>query len=150
MARFIIIAIFGKRGFDIVSIGQRFFEVRRAKKATQTQFAGQLGLSQSALVAYERGERDPPAAAIARICEVHRVDPTWLLSGTGIPFRDTLVEMMGQALRLAKDFVMRYETDPRQESEIALAKLYFQYLLENGTISNDMADLLAQRRAVNE
>ncbi|PBN41249.1 hypothetical protein SxD43FB_22880 [Sphingobium sp. D43FB] len=120
------------------------------QKATQMQFAGQLGLSQSALVAYERGERDPPAAAIAKLCEVHKVDPTWLLSGTGIPFRDSLVEMMGKALVLAKDFVLKYETRPSRESELRLAKLYFQYLIENGTISNDMADLLAQRRVVNE
>ncbi|WP_096064107.1 helix-turn-helix transcriptional regulator [Sphingobium sp. D43FB] len=133
-----------------MSIGQRFFEIRRMQKATQMQFAGQLGLSQSALVAYERGERDPPAAAIAKLCEVHKVDPTWLLSGTGIPFRDSLVEMMGKALVLAKDFVLKYETRPSRESELRLAKLYFQYLIENGTISNDMADLLAQRRVVNE
>lgn len=130
-----------------VTIGQRFFEVRRAKKATQHEFAGQLGLSQSALVAYERGERDPPATAIARICQIYRVDPTWLLSGSGIPFRDTQIEMLEKAIVLAKDFVLKYETNPGRGSEIELAKLYFQYLLENGAISDDMADLLAQRRA---
>jgi transcriptional regulator with XRE-family HTH domain len=133
-----------------VTIGQRFFEVRRAKKATQIDFASKLGLSQSALVAYERGDRDPPAAAIAKICPEYRVDPTWLLSGSGIMFRDSLLQMFEQAVRLAKDFNLKYEASPSRENEINLAKLFFQYLLENGTISDDMADLLTRRMAANE
>ncbi len=133
-----------------MTIGQRFFEVRRAKKATQIDFASKLGLSQSALVAYERGDRDPPAAAIAKICQEYRVDPTWLLSGSGIMFRENLLQMFEQAIRLAKDFNLKYEASPSRENEINLAKLFFQYLLENGTISNDMADLLTRRMAANE
>ena len=133
-----------------MTIGQRFFEVRRAKKSTQIDFASKLGLSQSALVAYERCDRDPPAAAIAKICKEYRVDPTWLLSGTGIMFRDSLLQMFEQAMRLAKDFNLKYEASPSRENEINLAKLFFQYLLENGTISDDMADLLTRRMAANE
>lgn len=133
-----------------MTIGQRFFEVRRAKKATQIDFASKLGISQSALVAYERGDRDPPASAIANICQEYRVDPTWLLSGSGIMFRDSLIQMFEQAIRLAKDFNLKYEATPSRENEINLAKLFFQYLLENGTISDDMADLLTRRMAANE
>jgi transcriptional regulator with XRE-family HTH domain len=133
-----------------VTIGQRFFEVRRAKKATQIEFAAKLGLSQSALVAYERGDRDPPAAAIAKLCQEYRVDPTWLLTGSGIMLRDGLLQMFEQAIRLAKDFNLKYEAAPSRENEINLAKLFFQYLLENGTISDDMADLLTRRMAANE
>lgn len=133
-----------------MTIGQRFFEVRRAKKATQINFARKLGISQSALVAYERGEREPPASAIAKICQEYRVDPTWLLSGSGIMFRDSLLQMFEQAIRLAKDFNLKYEATPSWENEINLAKLFFQYLLENGTISDDMADILTRRMAANE
>lgn len=133
-----------------MTIGQRFFEVRRAKKATQIEFAAKLGLSQSALVAYERGDRDPPAAAIAKLCQEYRVDPTWLLTGSGIMLRDSLLQMFEQAIRLAKDFNLKYEAAPSRENEINLAKLFFQYLLENGTISDDMADLLTRRMAANE
>ncbi len=133
-----------------MTIGQRFFEVRRAKKATQIEFAAKLGLSQSALVAYERGDRDPPAAAIAKLCQEYRVDPTWLLTGSGIMLRDGLLQMFEQAIRLAKDFNLKYEATPSRENEIDLAKLFFQYLLENGTISDDMADLLTRRMAANE
>lgn len=133
-----------------MTIGQRFFEVRRARKATQIEFAAKLGLSQSALVAYERGDRDPPAAAIAKLCQEYRVDPTWLLTGSGIMLRDGLLQMFEQAIRLAKDFNLKYEATPSRENEINLAKLFFQYLLENGTISDDMADLLTRRMAANE
>ena len=133
-----------------MTIGQRFFEVRRAKEATQIEFAAKLGLSQSALVAYERGDRDPPAAAIAKLCQEYRVDPTWLLTGSGIMLRDGLLQMFEQAIRLAKDFNLKYEATPSRENEIDLAKLFFQYLLENGTISDDMADLLTRRMAANE
>ncbi|WP_157573070.1 hypothetical protein [Novosphingobium sp. AAP83] len=58
--------------------------------------------------------------------------------------------MFEQAIRLAKDFNLRYEVNPTSENEISLAKLFFQYLMENGTISDDMADVLTRRMAANE
>ena len=68
----------------------------------------------------------------------------------GIMFRDNLLQMFEQAIRLAKDFNLRYEVNPSSENEINLAKLFFQYLIENGTISDDMADVLTRRMAANE
>ncbi len=65
-------------------------------------------------------------------------------------FRDNLLQMFEQAIRLAKDFNLRYEVNPTSENEINLAKLFFQYLMENGTISDDMADVLTRRMAANE
>lgn len=65
-------------------------------------------------------------------------------------FRDNLLQMFEQAIRLAKDFNLRYEVNPTSENEINLAKLFFQYLIENGTISDDMADMLTRRMAANE
>lgn len=65
-------------------------------------------------------------------------------------FRDNLLQMFEQAIRLAKDFNLRYEVNPSSENEINLAKLFFQYLIENGTISDDMADMLTRRMAANE
>ncbi len=65
-------------------------------------------------------------------------------------FRDNLLQMFEQAIRLAKDFNLRYEVSPTSENEINLAKLFFQYLIENGTISDDMADMLTRRMAANE
>jgi hypothetical protein len=65
-------------------------------------------------------------------------------------FRDNLLQMFEQAIRLAKDFNLRYEVNPSSENEINLAKLFFQYLMENGTISDDMADVLTRRMAANE
>jgi hypothetical protein len=65
-------------------------------------------------------------------------------------FRDNLLQMFEQAIRLAKEFNFRYEVNPTSENEINLAKLFFQYLIENGTISDDMADMLTRRMAANE
>ncbi|MGL5839647.1 MAG: helix-turn-helix domain-containing protein [Sphingorhabdus sp.] len=133
-----------------MTIGQRFFEIRRRAGETQTEFAAKLGISQSALVTYERNDRDPPASAMVSLCKKYGVSPTWLLMGNGIPHRANEIETMEMAVNLAKDFTLKYSVEPNRNDEVGLAKLYFQYLLENGDISNEMADLLATRRAVNE
>lgn len=133
-----------------LSIGNRFFEVRRRAGETQSEFATKLGVSQSALVTYERNRRDPPASAMSALCQRYRVSPAWLLLGTGIPNRDDELDLFERAVRLSRDFHLKYSEAPNWEKQLALAKLFFQYLTENGEISDEMADTLGQKLAANE
>lgn len=133
-----------------MTVGQRMYEIRRDSGLNQTNFGKLVGMSQSAVGVYESGERDPPVSAVVRACQTRGIDPNWLLFGSGIKYRETQLELLERAMRLGKDFTLKYEANPTREGEIELTKLYYQYLLENGTISNEMADRLARRVAVNE
>ena len=72
------------------TIGARFREVRRANNLTQVDFSKSIGISQSALVSYERGEREPPAAAIAALSETYNLSADWILLGRGDQSRSAL------------------------------------------------------------
>jgi SOS-response transcriptional repressor LexA len=65
-------------------IGQRIEQMRG--RLTQQAFAKSIGISKSTLIRYEKEDRLPDAEVIARICETHRADFTWLITGKGDPF----------------------------------------------------------------
>jgi SOS-response transcriptional repressor LexA len=64
-------------------IGDRIIQVR--SKQTQQSFANSIKIAKSTLLRYERGERLPDSEVIARICETHNIDYTWLITGRGSP-----------------------------------------------------------------
>ncbi|PZU43799.1 MAG: hypothetical protein DI568_16845 [Sphingomonas sp.] len=134
----------------MVSIGQRFGEVRRLRGETQIVFSRSVGISQSALVAYEQGDRDPPATAIAALCERYRVNSDWILLGAGIPFRASQVEMFRRAIRLAKEILPKHQESPTLDDEIELAALIYDHLLGYGEVSAEKAGNLLERKAANE
>ncbi len=64
-------------------IGDRIIQVRG--KLTQHAFAKSIEIAKITLLRYEKGERVPDAETIARICENHSIDYTWLITGKGSP-----------------------------------------------------------------
>jgi len=64
-------------------IGDRIIQVRG--KLTQNAFAQSIQIAKITLLRYEKGERVPDAETIARICENHSIDYTWLITGKGSP-----------------------------------------------------------------
>jgi len=64
-------------------IGDRIIQVRG--KLTQNAFAKSIQIAKITLLRYEKGERVPDAETIARICENHSIDYTWLITGKGSP-----------------------------------------------------------------
>lgn len=133
-----------------MSIGERFREIRRGKNLKQTEFSQAIGISQSALVSYERGEREPPAAAIASLCKTFDVSPDWALLGRGVPNRQDQVALFERSMRLAKEHLPKHTETATIEQEIEFTKLLYRYLLENGSISREMAEALGNRKAANE
>jgi transcriptional regulator with XRE-family HTH domain len=74
--------LFGVSGdWLIIGKADRILEVRG--KATQLAFAQSLNIAKSTLIRYEKEERLPDAEVIARICERHHIDYTWLITGRG-------------------------------------------------------------------
>jgi transcriptional regulator with XRE-family HTH domain len=129
-------------------IGRRLQEIRRKMSLNQLDFAAQIGVSQTALVAYERGDRDPPASALVALSHQFDVRAEWILNGTGVPFRGEEADLFKQVYWLEKEHPLQglANDDERMQYRVLLHR----YLLENGTISTTMIESLAGRKAVNE
>lgn len=52
-------------------------------KDPQESFSAKIGLKQTTLGRYERGESSPDAEALQRICKTLQISPRWLLLGEG-------------------------------------------------------------------
>jgi len=65
-----------------MTIGERIKTVRGG--LSRDKFAPQTGISKTALVNYETGERNPPADYLVKILELSPdINPAWLLTGEG-------------------------------------------------------------------
>lgn len=67
-----------ERGF-FVELGKRITRLRKENHITQVQLAETLGLSQSAMTAYELGQRRVPASMLPTLAEIFKVPVDELL-----------------------------------------------------------------------
>lgn len=65
-----------------MTISQRIFELLEEKKISQKDFSRQTGIAQSTISDWKRKETNPASDKIMIICEVLKVTPYELLSGT--------------------------------------------------------------------
>ena len=61
----------------------RVGKIRERFSLSQTEMAERVGLSLRAYQNYERGEREVPVALVRALYAEFRVDPVWLLTGSG-------------------------------------------------------------------
>ncbi|MGD9918452.1 MAG: helix-turn-helix domain-containing protein [Paenirhodobacter sp.] len=87
------------------SIGERLDQVRRTANASQADFAAKLGISRTTLHNYTKGERDIPVPVLAKLLEVYRADPLWILDGeTGIQSRESdILRELGDILEQVEE-----------------------------------------------
>lgn len=71
-----------------MTLGERIRLVRG--EHPQREFAKMVEVSQSSYSVYEQGQRAPDALTLRRICEATKVNPEWLLMGTGPMYKDGL------------------------------------------------------------
>jgi transcriptional regulator with XRE-family HTH domain len=62
-------------------VGHRIAMLRQRLGLSQVAFARQVGISRNALMLYERGDRVPKSASLARIAEAGGTSVDWLLNG---------------------------------------------------------------------
>jgi transcriptional regulator with XRE-family HTH domain len=73
-------------------IGERLEQVRRTDGASQADFAASIGVSRTTLHNYVKNESEVPAPVLAKLLELYRVDPLWLLDGDeGMKNRETTI-----------------------------------------------------------
>jgi len=63
------------------AIGRRLRQVR-GFETSQTEFAQRLGVSQSQLSKYERGQAAPTAEVLRRLKDAFKISVDWLLTGS--------------------------------------------------------------------
>lgn len=101
------------------SIGDRIEQVRRSSGKSQGDFAASLGISRTTLHNYTRDERDLPTSVLARLLEVYRIDPLWILDGdAGVQNRlaevmDDLGDILTQVERRIDERQIRIGTSKR-------------------------------------
>ncbi len=61
--------------------GERIRLVRGGKSLTE--FAAGFGIHKNTLARYEKGESLPDAGFLAKLCDIYRVNPSWILTGEG-------------------------------------------------------------------
>lgn len=75
-----------------MQIYQRFKEVRKSLKMTQTAFGNQLGKGLRAIQHYEAGERCIDNSIILLLKEKFNVNTDWLINGNGSMFIDNNID----------------------------------------------------------
>ncbi len=88
--------------------------VRTHFALSQTAMAQRVGISLRAYQNYERGEREVPVVLVHALYEVFRVDPVWLLTGSG-----SMMLAEDQRKRLDQDLLDRVvETVEKLEASL--------------------------------
>ncbi len=125
-----------------MSIGRRFLEIRKARGLNQVDVAATIDVSHGALVNYEKGLREPPAATIIAFSKAYNVNPVWLLLGDGRPEKGSLDDLYARSINIAWAYLGRGGDEVEETALIKLGSALFQYLMEHGDISDAMTEKL--------
>ena len=60
-------------------VGERLRSLRKEYGYTQQQIADYLGISQSSLVKYEKGTRNPPLTKLLQLTDLYNTTPEYIL-----------------------------------------------------------------------
>lgn len=71
-----------------MSICQRFKQLRKYLKMTQSEFGKELGRTKRSIIFYEKGERSIDNSIILLLQEKFNVNTDWLINGNGSMFID--------------------------------------------------------------
>jgi transcriptional regulator with XRE-family HTH domain len=73
-------------GLSLKTLGERIKYLQRKSGNNQVKFAQSLGVSKGSLILYQSNKRKPDSSLLVTLCELYKVNPTWLLLGEGKPF----------------------------------------------------------------
>jgi transcriptional regulator with XRE-family HTH domain len=68
------------------TLGERIKYLQKNSGMNQVEFAQSLGVSKGSLILYHKNNRSPDSSFLITLCQLYRVNPTWLLLGKGEPF----------------------------------------------------------------
>lgn len=77
----------------------RISMIRKDIAMTQAQFGEAIGASRPMIASYESGKVIPDKSIRLLICEKFNVNPEWLETGEGVPYKEGLIPELAQALQ---------------------------------------------------
>ena len=127
------------------SLGRRLADIRSRLGLSQTELAGELGVSPRSYQSYERGERDAPTASLIELCQKFDIDPTWLLLGPDA--KASLNEaILEGVLRAVDEYLQSIQGELPPEKKARLVKLLYMHFRDKQTVDNkrvtEFAELL--------
>lgn len=121
-------------------MNERIKQVRKTLKLTQEDFGARLGLSNSGVSKWEKGDCTVPDSAVISICREFGVNEVWLRTGAGEMFRPR-----SEAAELA-ELVSTRLVDAPDAFQAALVRMLLR-LEPNGPelmMLRDFCELLAE------
>ena len=106
----------------------RIKKIRKDSCLNQTEFGSEIGATVAMITSYERGKVVPDPSKRMLICEKFNVNPEWLESGIGDPYKRGLLPQLAMALKAAPAI------------EAALAQLVGRMTLEDWKILNAVVE----------
>lgn len=73
--------------------------IRKDLNMNQTEFGSEIGATQKMVTTYETGAVLPDKSIRLLICEKFNVNPEWLETGEGVPYKEGLIPELANALR---------------------------------------------------
>lgn len=83
----------------IITMKDRIRQIRKDMNMNQTEFGAEIGATQKMVTTYETGAVIPDKPIRLLICEKFNVNPVWLETGEGLPYKEGLLPELAQALR---------------------------------------------------
>ena len=127
------------------SLGRRLADIRSRLGLSQTELAGELGVSPRSYQSYERGERDAPTASLIELCQNFDIDPTWLLLGpvAKASLNEAILEGV---LRAVDEYLQSIQGELPPEKKARLVKLLYMHFRDKQTVDKkrvtEFAELL--------
>ncbi len=119
-------------------IGQRLRKIRKdVLKITQAEMSNTLYVKRNSLSRLENGIQELNSGQIARLMEVYKINPTWLLSGKGNMFLEEAeseeikkgdINLLTEIIYLSEKACIKLNAkiDPKKKAE-QIVKLFLHY-----------------------
>jgi transcriptional regulator with XRE-family HTH domain len=120
---------------------QRVGKLRERFALSQTEMAERVGLSLRAYQNYERGEREVPVALVRALYAEFRVNPVWLLTGSGsmIMSEEQPMRLDQKLLDRVVDAVEKFETGLDQALSVEHKSRLIGLLYEKSQLLSEVA-----------
>lgn len=117
------------------SIGRRLSALRGSVGLTQDAMSQRLGCSKRAYIAWELGQREPPARLLVGLKREFGVDPAWVLEGPGDIPRTYPANIdpkaLYDAIELVRDCIHEAHLKPSKAEEMDLIAETYRLIIES-------------------
>ena len=101
----------------------RIRKIRKDLNMNQTDFGAAIGCSQTAMAKYEGGQVVPDKPVRLLICEKFNINPDWLETGEGMPYKEGLIPSLVHALSMMPDIRILLEQKLGKVSDETFRKM---------------------------